>query len=92
MKEYIFNDNKYIIEKDDGNIFDYEQIKELVTSYFDIYDYIFIDQAYNKFRLKGFCNKENKNYRKNNDINTLEDYISNYCAYKCKWILLKKIT
>lgn len=91
MKEYIFNENKYKIEKSNGDIFDYELVKELVTEYFDIYDYIFVDQAYSKLRLKGFCDKENKNYRKNNDIKNLDDYIKNYCAYKCKWFLLKKI-
>lgn len=90
-KEYELNNTKYIIEKGEEDLFDYEQIKELVTDYFNVYDYIFIDQAYNKLRLKGFSNKENKVFKKNNDIKTLDSYISNYCAYKCKWLLLKKI-
>ena len=90
LKEYEFNNKKYIIEKDDNKIFDYETMKDLITSYFDDYDYIFADVAYNKLRLKGFCDKNNKLYKKNNDITTLDDYIKNYCAYNCKWRLLKK--
>lgn len=91
QKEYEFNDKKYIIEKGDKDLFDYELVKSLVTDYFIDYDYILIDEAYNKIRLKGFCNSKNKIYKKNNDIKSLENYINNYCAYKCRWILLKKI-
>jgi len=90
-QEYEFNNKKYIIEKDENNLFDYEQLKELVTNYFDNFDYIFIDEAYNKIRLKGFNEKDNKGYKKSNDIKSLNDYIENYCAYKCRWCLLKKV-
>lgn len=90
-KEYEFNKKKYIIEKGDKDLFDYELIESLVTDYFVEYDYIFVDEAYNKLRLKGFCNKINKIYKPNNDIKNLDNYIKNYCAYKCRWLLLKKI-
>lgn len=90
-KEYVFNDKSYIIFKGDKDLFDYEIMKELVTSYFDNYDYILVDQAYNKLRLKGFCEKKNKQYNKYNAIDILDDYIKNYCAYNCKWLLLKKV-
>lgn len=89
-KEYVFNDIKYILDRDDENCFDFELVKESLTDYFNDYDYVFGDYAYNKLRLKGFCNKKNKLYKKINDIETLEEYISNYCAYGCKWFLLKK--
>ena len=57
----------------------------------DKFDYIFGDIAYDKLRLKGFCDSNNKDKTKINDIKFLEDYIENYCAYGCKWFLLKKI-
>ena len=90
-KEYEFNNQKYIIEKDEHNIFNYEEVKDLVTDYFAIYDYIFGDVTYNKLRLKGFCDKTNKKVNKTNKIEDLPDYIEKYYAYKCKWFLLKKI-
>lgn len=91
QKEYEFNNIKYILEKDEHNLFDYSVVKELVTDYFNNFDYIFIDEAYNKIRLKGFNEKSNKNFKKANDIKTLDNYLENYCAYKCKWCLLKKV-
>ena len=89
--EYEFNDLKYIIEKDDNNIFNYEDLKEIITPYFNDYDYILGDLAYNKIRLKGFCNNKNKLYKKINDIASLDSYLNDYCAYGCKWFLLKKM-
>ena len=90
MREYEFNGIKYIVEKDENKVFDYEEVKEMVTDYFNEFDYIFGDFAYGKLRLKGFCNKDNKNYRDINNIKTLDNYIKNYCAVGCNWFLLKK--
>lgn len=90
-KEYIFNDNKYIIFKGEVDLFDYDTLKELFTSYFDNYDYVLIDEAYNKVRLKGFCDNGSKMHNKYNSIDMLDDYITNYCAYNCRWVLLKKV-
>ena len=91
MKEYLFNDEKYIIEKDENGVFDYELVKDLFTEYFNDYDYILGDIAYNKLRLKGFCNDKNKKLNKTNSIKNIDDYIKNYCAYNCKWFLIKKV-
>ena len=88
---YEFNNIKYSLEHDDGKIFDYDLVKELVTDYFISYDYILFDMAYNKLRLKGFCDKDNKKYKEINDFSKLNDYIKNYCAVGCKWFYLKKI-
>ncbi len=89
--EYIFNNNKYIIEKDANVIFNYEELKEKITDYFLDYDYILGDMSYNKIRLKGFNDPENKKCTKINDINNLETYLKDYCAYGCKYFLLKKL-
>ncbi len=91
QKEYELNGKKYKLEQDEHNIFNYDEIKDLVTDYFENYDYIFGDIAYNKVRLKGFCEKNNKKLNKTNNIEKLDDYIKKYCAYKCKWFLLKKV-
>lgn len=88
--EYIFNNIKYVIEKDDDNIFDYEELKKYITPYFNNYDYVFGDLSYNKFRLKGFCNNKNRNKNKINDIKILDNYIINYCNHGTKWFLLRK--
>lgn len=60
MKKYEFLGAEYILEKDEGNIFDYDDIKERITDYFLPFDYIFGDLSYNKIRLKGFYASSSK--------------------------------
>ncbi len=91
MKKYEINDKEYELIKDNGNCFDLEEVKSFMTEYFDNFDYIFGDYAYDRLRLKGFNDKESKSYNKVNDIKKLDDYIENYCAYGAKYFLLKKI-
>ena len=90
MKIYEFN-NKYELEKNYKDGFDYEATKEIWTEYFDDYDYILGDWSYGKLRLKGFCDKKNKNLKPINDIKTVDNYIKKHCAYECRYFILKKI-
>ena len=90
MKLYEYNDIQYKVSKGDKTLLDNEIIKELVTDYFKDYDYIFIDEAYNKPRLKGFYSTKNKKVKDINNIKNLDNYIENYCAYGSKWVLLEK--
>lgn len=87
----MFNNIEYSLECDKDNIFDYDLVKDLITDYFSCYDYIFFDMSYGKLRLKGFCDKDNKRYKKINDFSKLDNYIENYCALGGKWFYLKKI-
>lgn len=90
MNEYIINEKKYKFVKGDKDIIDVSELNEKVTDYFSDYDYIFGDIAYNKLRLKGFCDSSNKMCRPINDVKNVDDYLANYCAYKCKYFLVKK--
>ena len=90
MKIYEFN-NKYELEKNYKDGFDYECVKELMTEYFDNYDYILGDWSYGKLRLKGFCDKKNKKFKPINDIKIMDEYIKTHCAYDCQYFILKKI-
>ena len=85
------NGINYEIVKDYKNAFDKLEFENKVTEYFEPYDYILGDYAYNRLRLKGFCNKENKLYNEVNDIDKIDEYIDKYCAYDCKYFILKKI-
>lgn len=85
------NGVNYEVIKDDNNTCNEEQLKEMVTDYFLNYDYIVGDWSYNKLRLKGFNNKNNKNFNKINDYSKLDEYLENNCAYGCKYFVLKKL-
>lgn len=90
MKKIKLNELTYeLIE--DYNGYDEEAIISKATDYFIPYDYIVGDWAYGKLRLKGFCDKGNKIYKKQNDIAKKESYIKDNCAYGCRYFVLKKL-
>ena len=91
MKKIKINDSEYELVKNEGECFNYDQLVEKTTDYFDDYDYIFADYAYEKIRLKGFYESKNKKAKEINDIANLDNYITNYCAYGAKYFLLKKV-
>lgn len=91
MKKIILNKEEYEIINDDSKAIEIEEIESLLTDYFDPYDYILGDYSYGKLRLKGFYDDKNKKSNKINKFSGIEEYIKEYCAYKCKYFIIKKI-
>lgn len=85
------NDKKYEVVKNVRDALNTQELEEMLTDYFDEFDYIVGDIAYNKLRLKGFNEKTNKNFKPINDVATVEDYIAKNCAYGCKWFMIREI-
>ena len=84
------NGINYKLIKNYRDAFDIDAVVEKATDYFNDYDYIFGDWAYGKVRLKGYYKDNNPKVTKINNINNLDDYIKNNCAYDCKYFLLEK--
>ena len=82
---------EYEIVSDDSKCVDKELLTEKVTDYFKNYDYIFGDYSYDKVRLKGYYDSNNKKVTEINDIKHLEKYKAEYCSYGAKTFLLKKL-
>lgn len=74
-----------------NDCFNIEEFEKLYTDYFYNFDYIVGDIAYSKLRLKGFYNNDNKKVNNINNIDNLKEYIDKYCAYGCKYFVLKQI-
>ena len=75
------NGIEYIVEKDNDKIIDIDLLEEMVTDYFNNYDYIFGDIAYDKLRLKGFYDSNNKelfNLKDNIKLQVLENLTDSY--------------
>ena len=85
------NDEEYEVIENNDAVIDEELLKEMMTEYFNDFDYILGDYAYNKLRLKGFNDKNNKNYKKINDFANIHEYINKCCAYGCKYFILKRL-
>ena len=92
MKKIILENNEYEIITDYRDAFNQEDLENKYTDYFYDFDYIVGDYAYNKLRLKGFYDSSNPKCSKINNINNLDKYLQDYCAYGCKYYELKKIT
>ena len=90
IKTYTFEGNNYELIENYKNGFEKEAVENLITDYFNEYDYIVGDWSYEHLRLKGFCDKGNKLFKAINDIKKLDIYIKNNCAYDCKYFVLKK--
>ena len=90
-KEVKLGNKKYQLMKEYKDGFQLEDVTNKYTDYFEDFDYIFGDYAYDKLRLKGFYRKENKNCRSINNIENLDSYIKEYCAFECRYFLLEKM-
>lgn len=84
--------NDYNLIENYRDCFDQSEITEKLSDvdYFDDYDYILGDYAYDKLRLKGFYKKDNKNQKSINNYENIKEYIENYCSYGCKYFILEK--
>lgn len=90
MKIVEIRGKKYELVRNDGNCFD-DSVIEKITDYFDPYDYIAGDYAYEKVRFKGFYDSKSKGVNSINNIKNIDNYIKDYCCYGSKIFLLKKI-
>lgn len=91
-KTVVVEDRSYEVVKNYKDAFYEKDFKERYTDYFKDYDYIFGDYSYDKLRLKGFYDKENKKANGVNSIEGLDSYISDFCSYECRYFLLKVVT
>ena len=91
MEVITINNRKYQVLNNYKDAINISELEEKITEYFDDFDYIVGDIAYGKLRLKGFNSKTNKNFKEINDVDKVEDYIKNNCAYGCKWFMISEI-
>ena len=91
MKTVILNNHNYELIKNYKNAYDEKEVQERFTDYFEPYDYVVGDIAYNSLRLKGFYDSKNKKAKKINDYKNIEEYLKINCAVDCKHFILKRI-
>lgn len=91
MKKIKINNKEYEVIENYKDGLDTEVLAEYLTEYFDDYEYILGDWAYSKLRLKGFYSEKNKKAKEINSFSNIKDYIKNYCAYECRYFIIKRI-
>ena len=90
MEKVKLLDQTYSIFKNEKDGFNLEETEKIITDYFKDFDYILGDWSYGKLRLKGFNSRRNPNFKSINDIDKVDDYLKDYCAYGCKYFILAK--
>jgi uncharacterized protein YutD len=86
------NNNEYDVIENYRDCFNLDELVEKMsdTDYFDDFDYILGDYSYEKLRLKGFYDKNNKNVNNINNYENIKKYIEDFCSYGCKYFILSK--
>ena len=90
MEMVIINDNDYDIIKNYKNGYNKDEFISKCTDYFKEVDYVVGDWAYGKLRLKGFYDHKNPNCKEFNDIDNLDKYIKENCAFDCAYFVAKR--
>lgn len=85
------NGREYEVIENINKCIDIEELEGKITDYFDDFDYIFGDYAYEKVRLKGFNDSKSKRANKINNIDILESYKRNFCGYGARTFLIKRV-
>ena len=83
-------DREYKLIKNYNEAFNEEEFKDKCTDYFKEFDYIVGDIAYGKLRLTGFNKIGNRAFKDINDFSKIDKYISDNCAYGCKYFILER--
>ena len=91
MRNVSIENNSFEIIKDYKNGYNKDEFVNKYTDFYDEYDFVVGDWAYGKLRLKGFYNKNNKNCKEYNNIDNLDIYLKENCAFECAYFVAKRI-
>jgi uncharacterized protein YutD len=84
-------DRQYLLVKNHREAFDAERLGERFSDVLSKYDYIVGDWGYDQLRLKGFFNETNRKAAPDQRIDTLEDYLYEYCNFGCAYFVIERI-
>lgn len=84
-------DRQYQLVKNHREAFDPERLGDRFSDVLSRYDYIVGDWGYEQLRLKGFFNESNHKANPEQRIDTLEDYLYEYCNFGCAYFVLERV-
>ncbi|WP_086347301.1 YutD family protein [Candidatus Enterococcus clewellii] len=89
--QIMIGDRQYVLVKNHREAFDLEKIGERFSDILSRYDYIVGDWGYDQLRLKGFFDVENRKASPDQRIDTLEDYLYEFCNFGCAYFVIKRV-
>lgn len=89
--ELMIGNRQYKVVVDYREAFQIEKIGERYSDVLARYDYIVGDWGYEQLRLRGFFESDNKKAAPEQRIETLEDYLYEYCNFGCAYFVIQRI-
>ncbi|BCA85056.1 hypothetical protein EsVE80_05790 [Enterococcus saigonensis] len=89
--DFMIGQRQYKLVYDHREGFDAEKLGERFSEVLARYDYIVGDWGYEQLRLKGFFNADDKKAQPEQRIDTLEDYLYEYCNFGCAYFVIQRV-
>lgn len=86
----LIGERQYRLVRNYREGFDADRLGERFSEVLTRYDYIVGDWGYDQLRLKGFFNEDNRKSLPEQRIDTLEDYLYEYCNFGCAYFVLER--
>lgn len=87
----LIGERQYRIAVDYREGFDAERLGERFSEVLTRYDYIVGDWGYDQLRLKGFFRADDRKSNPEQRIDTLEDYLYEYCNFGCAYFVIERV-
>ena len=89
--EFTINGHKYVLLTEYRDAFQTEKLEERFSSILSKYDYIVGDWGFDQLRLKGFFGPDNPLVQKTTSVDTIQDYLYEYCNFGCAYFVLHNL-
>ena len=86
----LIGERQYRLVRNYREGFDAERLGERFSEVLTRYDYIVGDWGYDQLRLKGFFREDDRKSLPEQRIDTLEDYLYEYCNFSCAYFVLER--
>lgn len=85
------NDHFYELAENIREGWNEEKFNERYSEILNKYDYIVGDWGYDQLRLKGFYENNHRKSTYDSRIDSITDYIYEYCNFGCSYFILKQV-
>lgn len=87
---FLVGERQYSIVANHRDGFNLEALGERFSDVLSRYDYIVGDWGYDQLRLKGFFYADNRKALAEQRIDSLEDYLYEYCNFGCSYFVIER--
>lgn len=88
---FLVGDRQFRLVANHREGFDAQKLGERYSDVLSRYDYIVGDWGYEQLRLKGFFRADNRRAHPDQRIDSLEDYLYEYCNFGCAYFVIERI-